>query len=89
MNLTALAVITTKGPWRMSCNYVPPPPRPNNPVLAVCCLLAISAHFTHSSTPLTLICVSQDNLHVSRAAFATYTDGLHGPMREDYGVPGL
>lgn len=81
MNLPALAIIA-------------PPPRPSEgvtqpwPSLAVCRLLAISAHFTYSSTPLALICVALDIPHAgSTSTLLLYpvrsTDGLHGPRRED------
>lgn len=57
--------------------------------LATCHLLAINAHFTHSSTPLALICVALDIVHAGRYSTLLFhpvwsTDGLHGPRREDF-----
>lgn len=59
------------------------------PPLAVCRLLAINAHFTHSSTPLALNCVTLDILHAGSNStllfhFVWSTDGLHGPRRKDW-----
>lgn len=56
--------------------------------LAVCRLLAINAHFTHSSTPLALICVALDIVHAGNYSMLLFhpvwsTDGLHGPKRKD------
>lgn len=79
-NLPALAIIA--------------PPRPSEgvtqpwPSLAACRLLAITAHFTYSSTPLTLICVALDILHAGSTSTLLFypvrrTDGLHRPKRED------